>query len=76
MYTECAVWSDNICGGAFQFREDGRNIERTGNAHDTVRCCKNLSEGENADDSDTGENGEIKENPDGNSAGQEMSRVM
>lgn len=34
-------------------------------------AAKNLSEGENADDSDTGENGEIKENPDGNSAGQE-----
>ena len=34
-------------------------------------AAKNLSEGENADDSDTGENGEIKENSDGNSAGQE-----
>lgn len=34
-------------------------------------AAKNLSEGENGEDSDTGENGEIKENPDGNSAGQE-----
>lgn len=34
-------------------------------------ATKNLSEGENAEDSDTGENGEIKENPDGNSEGQE-----
>ena len=39
MYTECVVRSDNICGCAFRLREDGRNYECTGNAHDTGKCC-------------------------------------